>query len=147
MRKTLALALVASAAVLGFKAYADNHGQAVGNADSNNMLVIEEEGYVVTTGNGENATQPMDANAGSGVLLEGTNNNPSNDVTASPQPNGSTQGAGNAEGDNNGTTGNSANTMNGDNMPNSMTIDETVSGAVDSQGDGYYEVDESVTTD
>ena len=45
MRKTLALALVASAAVLGFKAYADNHGQTVGNADSNNMLVIEEEGY------------------------------------------------------------------------------------------------------
>ena len=147
MRKTLALALVASAAVLGFKAYADTQGQAVGNADSNNMLVIEEEGYVVTTGNGENATPPMDANSGSGVLLEGTNNNPSNDVTASPQPNGSTQGAGNAEGDNNGTTGNSANTMNGDNMPNSMTIDETVSGAVDSQGDGYYEVDESVTTD
>ena len=147
MRKTLALALVASAAVLGFKAYADNHGQTVGNADSNNMLIIEEEGYIVTTGNGDGATPPSGANTGSGVLLEGTNNNPSNDVTASPQPNGSTQGAGNAEGDNNGTTGNSANTMNGDNMPNSMTIDETVSGAVDSQGDGYYEVDESVTTD
>ena len=147
MRKTLALALVASAAVLGFKAYADNHGQTVGNADSNNMLVIEEEGYIVTTGNGDGATPPRDANAGSGVLLEGTNNNPANDVTASPQQNNTTQGAGNTEGNNNGAAGNSANSMNGNNMPSSVTIDETVSGAMDSEGDGYYEVDESVSED
>lgn len=147
MRKTLALVLVASAAVLGFKAYADSQGQTVGNADSNNMLVIEEEGYIVTTGVGEGATPPSDTNAGSGVLLEGTNNNPANDVTASPQQNNTTQGAGNTEGNNNGAAGNSANSMNGNNMPSSVTIDETVSGAMDSEGDGYYEVDESVSED
>lgn len=46
MRKIIALAFVAAAAVLGFKAYADSQGQSVGNPDSSNMLVVEE-GYVV----------------------------------------------------------------------------------------------------
>ena len=147
MRKMLALTLIASAAVLGFKAYADGQGQTVGNADSNNMLVIEEEGYIITNGGGDSATSPSDTNAGSGVLLEGTNNNPSNDVTASPQPDSVTQGEGGAQSNNNGTTGNSANPMNGNNQPSSVTIDETVSGAVDSEGDGYYEVDESISED
>lgn len=147
MRKTLALALVASAAVLGFKAYADSQGQTVGNADSNNMLVIEEEGYIVTTGGGEGATPPSDTNAGSGVLLEGTNNNPANDVTASPQPDSAAQGEGGTQSNNNGASGNSENSMNGNDMPSSVSIEETVSGAVNSDGSGYYEVDESVSED
>lgn len=76
MRKIIALAFVAAAAVLGFKAYADSQGQSVGNPGSSNMLVVEE-GYVVAVPGGDGATpQAPVPNSDSGVLLEGTNNNP-----------------------------------------------------------------------
>lgn len=55
MRKIIALAFVAAAAVLGFKAYADSQGQSVGNPGSSNMLVVEE-GYVVAVPGGDGAT-------------------------------------------------------------------------------------------
>ena len=54
MRKIIALAFVAAAAVLGFKAYADSQGQSVGNPGSSNMLVVEE-GYVVAVPGGDGA--------------------------------------------------------------------------------------------
>ena len=146
MRKIIALAFVAAAAVLGFKAYADSQGQSIGNPDSSNMLVVEE-GYVVAVPGGDGATPQVPApNSDSGVLLEGTNNNPANDVAASPQPNNPAQGAGTAAGNGVAAAGAADVSVNGNNnMPSAVTVDETVSGVVDGQGNGIYEVDETVT--
>ena len=81
-----------------------------------------------------------------GVLLEGTNNNPANDVAASPQPNNPAQGAGTAAGNGVAAAGAADVSVNGNNnMPSAVTVDETVSGVVDGQGNGIYEVDETVT--
>ena len=144
MRKIIALAFVAAATVLGFKAYAESQGQSVGNPDSSNMLVVEE-GYVVAVPNGDGAT-PQAPNADSGVLLEGTNNNPANDVAASPPPNNPAQGAGAAAGNGVAATGAADVPVNeNNNMPATVTVDETVSGVVDGQGNGIYEIDETVT--
>ena len=68
MRKIIALAFVAAAAVLGFKAYADSQGQSVGNPGSSNMLVVEE-GYVVAVPGGDGATpQAPVPNSDSGCI-------------------------------------------------------------------------------
>ena len=148
MRKIILLALVSMAVIFGVKAYADSRGQSVGNPDSANILIVEE-GYMVAVPGGDGATPQIPApNSDSSASPAGTNNNPSNDATTSPQMGGSAQGAGASSGNGVATAGTADVPLsNNDNNPAAVTVEETVSGVVDGQGNGIYEVDESVTAD
>lgn len=130
MKKLICVLAVSALALMGCDAKdanAQNEGTVVGNPNSDNVLIIEE-GYkaVVPVANPDNMNgrQPGD-NSGAQT---GAKSDP---AKAAPANNNNAAVTGTAGGNNTGT----------------VTVDETVSGMEDADGNGVYEVDESVSQD
>lgn len=124
MKKLLLGALAVSAvAITAYGVHAQSEGTVVGNPDSANVIILEE-GYETIAP----VVQPSDSNNpnydNSAAKANMNNNQNSN---ANPQPA-------------------SAPSANGANLGN-VTIDETVDAVTDGNGNGAYEVDETVTSD
>lgn len=111
----LAAAVLALSGCDSKNANAQNTGTAVGNPDSANVLIMEE-GYEAVAVPLQNGNQNSSAQA------------PAN---AAPQNNNSNTPA---------TADNTTNTNAG-----TVTVDETISGITDGEGNGVYEVDETIS--
>ena len=114
----LAVAVMALAGCDSKSANAQNTGTVVGNPDSSNVLIMEE-GYEA-------------------VVVPAQNGN------AVGNPNYSGQAATNPQNNNNNYTPAAANNTANANA-GTVTVDETVTGVTDGDGNGIYEVDETVS--
>ena len=116
----LAVAVLALAGCDSKSANAQNTGTVVGNPDSSNVLIMEEgyEAVVVPAQNG-NAVG---------------NQNYSEQAATNPQNN-----------NNNDTPAAVNNTANANAGTGTVSVDETVTGVTDGNGNGIYEVDETVS--
>ena len=112
----LAAAVLALSGCDSKNANAQNTGTAVGNPDSANVLIMEE-GYEAVVVPAQNGDQ-----------------NPSTQAPANANP---------QNNNNNDTPATAGNTANAD--AGTVTVDETISGITDGEGDGVYEVDETVS--
>ncbi len=114
----LAVAVMALAGCDSKSANAQNTGTVVGNPDSSNVLIMEEgyEAVVVPAQNGNAVGNPNY----SGQAATNPQNNNNNDTPAAAN--------------------NTANANAG-----TVTVDETVTGVTDGDGNGIYEVDETVS--
>lgn len=112
----LAAAVLALSGCDSKNANAQNSGTAVGNPDSANVLIMEE-GYEAVAVPVQNGNQDSSAQTPASGTPQNKNNN---DTPATAD-----------------------NTANAD--AGTVTVDETISGITDGEGDGVYEVDESVS--
>lgn len=123
MLKEISILAVAALALAGCdskSANAQNTGTVVGNPDSSNVLIMEEgyEAVVVPAQNGNAVGNPNY----SGQAATNPQNNNNNDTPAAAN-----------------------NTANANAGTGTVSVDETVTGVTDGDGNGIYEVDETVS--